>query len=125
VGIDLVKALVLEENSRVIELYKKIFEQKRCEADFVEDMFTCLDKIDTNDPKYDFVVLEKSIETKDGNLEDNIRVANPQQKVFFLSPYMAQRAEEFRSVKDTLDLIDKPFAMISLLSSLEINSHRK
>jgi len=121
----LVRALVLEENSRVIELYRKIFQQKRCEADFVEDMFACLGKIDSKDPKYDFVVLEKPIETKNGNLEDNIRFANPEQKVFFLSPYMTQCDKEFESVKDTLDLIDKPFAMISLLTSLEISTRRK
>ena len=119
------KALVLEENIRVIELYKKIFEQKKCEADFVEDTHTCLGKIDVGNQNYDFVVLEKPIETKNGNLEDNIRCANPQQKVFFLSPYMAQRDSEFETVKETLDLIDKPFAMISLLSSLEIKSRFK
>jgi hypothetical protein len=120
-----VRALVLEQNTRVIELYKKIFEQKRCEADFVEDVHTCLGKIDGNDQKYDFVVLEKPIETKNGNLEDNIRFTNPRQKVFFLSPYMTQRDKEFETVKETLDLIDKPFAMISFLSSLEIKSQRK
>lgn len=121
----MVKALVLEDNNRVIELYKKIFQQKKCEADFVSDTGTCLGRFD-GDSRYDFVVLEKSTKIdNDANLEDTIRSANPQQKVFFLSPYIAPRDKRLESVKETLDLIDKPFAMISLLSSLEIKAaHR-
>lgn len=117
----MVKALVLEDNNRVIELYKKIFQQKKCEADFVSDTGTCLGRFDGGSQGYDFVVLEKSTKMdSDANLEDTIRSANPQQKVFFLSPYIAPRDKRLESMKETLDLIDKPFAMISLLSSLEI-----
>lgn len=124
-GIDLMRALVLEENSRIIELYKKIFEQKNYEVDFVSDVDSCLGRVQNNQ-KYDFVVLEKSTEVPDGsNLEDNIRNVKPQQKVFFLSPYISPRETQFEAVKETLDLIDKPFALVSLLSSLEIKSaHR-
>lgn len=119
----MVKALVLEDNNRVIELYKKIFQQKKCEADFVSDTRACLGRFDGDSQIYDFVVLEKSTKIDSGtNLEDTIRSANPQQKVFFLSPYIATRDKRFESVKETLDLIDKPFAMISLLSSLEIKA---
>ncbi|MEM3064713.1 MAG: hypothetical protein QW177_05000 [Candidatus Nitrosotenuis sp.] len=116
------KALVLEENRRIIELYKKIFEQKNHHADFVSDVGACLGRIDSG-TNYDFVVLEKSMRIPQGdNVEDLILAAKPQQKVFFLSPYMSERDSQFDTVKETLDLIDKPFAMISLLSSLEIKS---
>lgn len=116
------KALVLEENVRIIELYKKIFEQKNHQVDFVSDVDACLGRIDDN-INYDFVILEKSMRIPEGdNVEDLICAARPQQKVFFLSPYMSQRDSQFDAVKETLDLIDKPFAMISLLSSLEIKS---
>jgi DNA-binding NtrC family response regulator len=119
-GIDLMKALVLEENDRIIELYKKIFEQKNHQADFASNVDACLGKIYANQD-YDFVILEKSMRIPQGEtVEDLIRDAKPQQKVFFLSPYMSQRDSQFDAVKETLDLIDKPFAMISLLSSLEI-----
>jgi DNA-binding response OmpR family regulator len=116
------KALVLEENHRIIKLYKKIFEQKNHQADFVSDVNACLDKICT-DTDYDFVILEKSMKIPQGdNVEDLIRITKPQQKVFFLLPYLSERDSHFDAVKETLDLIDKPFAMISLLSSLEIKS---
>ncbi|HWP78131.1 MAG TPA: hypothetical protein VNL34_00595 [Candidatus Nitrosotenuis sp.] len=121
-GIDSMKALVLEENVRIIELYKKIFEQKNHQVDFVSDVGACLGRIDAG-TNYDFVVLEKSMRIPEGdNVEDMILAARPQQRVFFLSPYMSQRDSQFDAVKETLDLIDKPFAMISLLSSLEIKS---
>ncbi len=114
------KALVLEQNDRIIQLYRSIFAQKNYDAEFVEDQGQCLDKVLAKN-KYDFVILEKSIQTDiDTNLEDEIRMVNPTQKVFFLSPYMAPRDEEFATVKETLDLIDKPFAMVNLLTQLEI-----
>lgn len=114
------KALVLEQNDRIIQLYKTIFEQKNHDAEFVGDHGQCLDKVMAKN-HYDLIVLEKPIKTDvDTNLEDEIRMANPGQRVFFLSPYMTQRDEEFDNVKETLDLIDKPFAMVNLLTQLEI-----
>ena len=114
------KALVLEQNDRIIDLYRSIFAQKKYEADFATDQTECLDKFAAKN-QYDVVILEKSLKTDiDTNLEDEIRAANPNQRIFFLSPYMEPRDEEFNSVKETLDLIDKPFAMVTLLTHLEI-----
>lgn len=115
------KALVLEQNERIIQLYKSIFMQKKYEVEFVSDSLSCIDRFVAKSSQYDLVILEKPIRTNiDTNLEDEIRVANPDQRVFFLSPYMTPREEEFNSVKETLDLIDKPFALVNLLSQLEI-----
>lgn len=113
------KALVLEGNGRVIELYKKIFSEKGCDADFVHDSVQCLERAHAGND-YDFVVLENPTDIGGINLEDKLRDGRPQQKVFFLSPYMSMRKEGFEHLNDTLDLIDKPFAMISLLSYIEI-----
>jgi CheY-like chemotaxis protein len=113
------KALVLEDNGRVIELYKKIFSEKGCDADFVRDSTQCLEYAQIGGD-YDFVVLENPTKAGGANLEDRLRNVKPQRKVFFLSPYMSKRKEGFEHLKDTLDLIDKPFAMISLLSYIEI-----
>jgi DNA-binding response OmpR family regulator len=117
------KALVLEDNGRIIELYKKIFSQKKYDADFVSDTSSCLDRFMGQTSEYDLVVLEKPTKLDShANLEDQIRQANPRQKVFFLSPYMTQRDKEFESLKATMDIVDKPFALITLLSSLEIKA---
>lgn len=115
------KALVLEQNERIVQLYKSIFTQQKCEAEFVSDSLSCIDKFATKASQYDLVILEKPTKTDIGtNLEDEIRAASPTQRVFFLSPYMTPRAEEFDSVKETLDLIDKPFAMVNLLAQLAV-----
>jgi DNA-binding response OmpR family regulator len=117
------KALVLENNNKIIELYKKIFSQKNCEVDFVSDTSSCLDRFMGQTSEYDLVVLEKPTKLDShANLEDQIRQVSPKQKVFFLSPYMTQRDKGFEPLKATLDLIDKPFALITLLSSLEIKA---
>ena len=115
------KALVLEGNDRIVQLYKSIFLQKKCDAEFASDSSVCLDLFSQKNSSYDLVILDKSTKTDiDSNLEDEIRIANPNQKIFFLSPYMSTREKEFDSVSETLDLIDKPFALVSLLSQLEL-----
>jgi hypothetical protein len=112
------RALVYEESRRIIEIYKKIFLQKEMDADYVSDPFF-FDGLDQN---YDYIILEKSTKVGSQNLEDAITGKNPKQKVLFLSPYMIPREDSFESAKETLDLIDKPFAMINLLSQLEIST---
>jgi len=121
-GIDAMRALVLEDNHRVMELYKKIFEQKNHSAEFVPDGTSCMDMI-RNGAQYDCVILEEPTKMdEDANLEDEIRKTSPDQRVFFLSPYLSMRGDGFDNLKDTLNLIDKPFAMVSLLSYLEIKN---
>lgn len=116
------RALVLEDSDRVIGLYKKIFEQKNYSAEFVPDGASCIAVI-RGGAKYDCVILEEPIKmSEDANLEDEIRKASPSQRVFFLSPYLSMRGDGFDSLRDTLNLIDKPFAMVSLLSYLEIKN---
>jgi DNA-binding response OmpR family regulator len=117
------KALILEDNNRIIELYKNILTQKNYEVDFVSDVSSCLDRFEAQKQKYDIVVLEAPTRLDvDTNLEDKIRQSSPEQRVFFLSPYMSPRPKELESSKETLELIDKPFALISLLSYLEIRA---
>lgn len=116
-------ALVLEDNPRITGLYEKIFSSVGFEVDFVSDKFSCVDRFLNPDKTYDFVILEKSAKfDESANLEDKIRSMNPDQKIFFLSPYMSARNPEFDGISDTMSLIDKPFAMVSLLSYLEISA---
>jgi hypothetical protein len=69
------------------------------------------------------VILEKSTKFNERiKLEDKILSIKPQQKIFFLSPYLTARGSEFDNISETMSLIDKPFAMVSLLSYLEINA---
>lgn len=121
-GIDVMRTLVLEDNYRVMELYKKIFEQKNHSVEFVSDWASCMDVI-RNGAQYDCVILEEPTRIgEDANLEDEIRKMSPNQRVFFLSPYLSMRGDGFDNLRDTLNLIDKPFAMVSLLSYLEIKN---
>lgn len=116
-------ALVLEDNPRITGLYEKIFASVGFDVDFVFDKFSCIDKFLNPDKNYDFVILEKSAKFDESvNLEDKILSMNPNQKIFFLSPYMSARSPEFDSINETMSLIDKPFAMVSLLSYLELNA---
>ena len=111
-GNDLMKLLVLEQNELVSKIYKKIFEEKKYDADYARNDLECLEKFDKN---YDYVVLENS---NSGTLEQKIRKIKPDQKILSLSQYI--NSEYPDELKDTRDLIEKPFAVLTIISRLEL-----
>lgn len=108
------KLLVLEQNERVSNIYKKIFEEKKYFADYAKNELECIEKFDEN---YDYVVLE---DLKSGVLEEKIRKIKPSQKILSLAPYM--KSEGSLEFKETKDLIEKPFAILTLFGKLEIEN---
>jgi DNA-binding response OmpR family regulator len=106
------KLLVLEQNELVSKIYKKIFEEKKYDADYVRNDLECLERFDKN---YDYVVLENS---NSGTLEQKIRKIKPDQKILSLSQYI--NSEGPSELKETLELIEKPFAVLTMISSLEL-----
>lgn len=108
------KLLVLEQNDRVSNIYKKIFDEKKYVADYAKNESECIEKFDEN---YDYVVLEDS---KSGTLEEKIRSIKPSQKILSLLPYM--NSDGLTELKETRDLIEKPFAILTLFGKLEIEN---
>ena len=108
------KLLVLEQNELVSNIYKKIFEQKQYISDYAKNESECIEKFDEN---YDYVVLENS---KQGGLEEEIRKIKPSQKILSLAPFMSSNAPT--ELKATQDLIEKPFAILTLFGKLEIEN---
>jgi len=108
------KLLVLEQNKLVSNIYKKIFEQKQYIADYAKNESECIEKFDEN---YDYVVLENS---KLGSLEEEIRKIKPSQKILSLAPFMSSNGPP--ELKETQDLIEKPFAILTLFGKLEIEN---
>ena len=106
------KLLVLEQNELVSKIYKKIFEEKKYDADYVRNDLECLERFDKN---YDYVVLENS---NSGTLEQKIRKIKPDQKILSLSQYI--NYEGPFELKETQELIEKPFAILTMISRLEL-----
>jgi DNA-binding response OmpR family regulator len=114
------KLLVLEKDDKITSIFQKLFQEKQYEVDFVKSEFECIDKIDAN---YDYVILEKPTYLADGKgIEEKIRNSKPHQKVFFLEPYM-NLIEEGDWLKDSKEIIEKPFAMLTLISKIEISQN--
>ena len=107
------KLLVLEQNELVTNIYKKIFDEKNFLAEYAKTESECIDKFDEN---YDYVVLESLA----GHIEEKIRKVKPTQKILSLEPYMKKDVPE--SLKDTQDLIEKPFAILTMFGKLEIEN---
>jgi DNA-binding response OmpR family regulator len=103
----------MEQSELVSRIYKKIFDEKQYEADFAKNDSECLEKFDKS---YDYVVLDDSV----SNLEENIRKIKPSQKILSLSQYID--SEGLPELKDTLDLIEKPFAILTIFGKLELES---
>ncbi len=118
------KFLVLKQNEQITNIYKKFFCKKNYDVDFAKSESECIKKfydnqVLDNESKFDFVILEDSCRLLDGNsLEDKIRDLNPDQKIFLLSSYMNLDKSELS--KETQEIIEKPFAMITLLGYIEI-----
>ncbi len=108
------KLLVLEQNELVSNIYKKIFEQKQYIADYAKNESECIEKFDEN---YDYVVLENS---KLAFLEEEIRKIKPSQKILSLAPFMSSNGPP--ELKETQDLIEKPFAILTLFGKLDIEN---
>lgn len=108
------KLLVLEQNELISDIYKKIFDEKKYFAEYVKSESECMEKFDEN---YDYVVLEN---IKSGALEEKIRRVKPSQKILSLAPFMNQEVP--LELKKTQELIDKPFAILTLFGKLEIEN---
>ncbi len=111
---NIMKLLVLEQNEIISNIYKKIFDEKNYVADYAKNESECIEKFDEN---YDYVVLE---DLKSGILEEKIRKIKPSQKILSLTPYM--NSEGPVELKETQDLIEKPFAILTLFGKLEIEN---
>ncbi len=108
------KLLVLEQNDIVSNIYKKIFDKKQYIADYAKNESECIEKFDEN---YDYVVLDNS---KLGFLEEKIRKIKPSQKILSLAPFMSSNGPP--ELKETQDLIEKPFAILTLFGKLELEN---
>lgn len=118
-------ALILEENERISKIFSKICNEKGINADIVKesDFITTFGNKIKNGITYDCVILEESKSTEsDKRLEDKLLDINPKQKIFFLSPYM--KIDE-NVPKTTQMIIQKPFALITLLSKLDLTNSAK
>ena len=108
------KLLVLEQNELVSNIYKKIFDEKKFLADYAKNESECIEKYEKN---YDYVVLES---LKSGNIEEKIRSIKPTQKILSLEPYMKKEGPE--SLREMQNLIEKPFAILTMFGKLEIEN---
>ena len=108
--------LILEGNERIIRIYQKFFDSKNYHVDFVSDSQTCFEKFSSE--IYDYIILEQSTRILNMNLEDKIREKNPLQKILFLEPYM--NLEKTQVSMETQYLVEKPFAMVTLLGKIEL-----
>jgi DNA-binding response OmpR family regulator len=107
------KLLVMEQSELVSKIYKKIFDEKQYEVDFAKNDSEFMNIFDNS---YDYVVLDDSVP----NLEENIRKIKPSQKILSLSQYID--SEGLPELKNTLDLIEKPFAILTMFGKLELES---
>lgn len=118
-------ALILEENERISKIFSKICNEKDIKADIVKELYiiTTFENKIKNGTTYDYVILDESkITENEKRLEDILLGINPKQKIFFLSPYMKIDANV---TKTTQMIIQKPFALITLLSKLDLTNSAK
>lgn len=111
------KLLVLEKDDKITSIFRKIFSEKNYDVQFAKSEFDCINKYDDS---FDCVILENSKKfDNDLRVEDEIRTSNPEQKILFLSPYLGTTGESICD-DDTKNLIEKPFALLTIIAQLEM-----
>ena len=114
------KVLILEQSEQISNIYKKLFDKKQIESEIVKNEFEFFEKCEND---YDFHILECQKATK--NFFPNDYIKNMNKKFIDLSPYLENNAQISRIPKETSDILEKPFAMLTILSKLELNLIKK
>jgi DNA-binding response OmpR family regulator len=114
------KVLILEESEQISNIYKKLFDKKQIESESVKNEFEFFEKC-RND--YDFHILECQKATKSFFSNDYIKKMS--KKFIDLSPYLDTNSQIYSVPKDISDILEKPFAMLTILSKLELNLIKK
>ena len=111
--------LVLEENQRILRIYQKFFDAKGYQVIFTDNGYSCFERFSGQD-SFDYIILDKSRKLGSMFLEDKIREINPLQKILFLSPFMNLENSEIS--KETQELVEKPFAMVTVLGKIQLEN---
>ena len=114
------KVLILEQSEQISNIYKKLFDKKQIESESVKNEFEFFEKC-RND--YDYHILECQKVSKNFFSNDYIKKMN--KKFIDLSPYLDNNALISNVPKETSDILEKPFAMLTILSKLELNLIKK
>ena len=114
------KVLILEQSEQISNIYKKLLDKKQIESEIVKNEFDFFKKC-VND--YDYRILECKKTSKKNFLGDYIKKMS--KKFIDLSPYLDNNTQNSNLPKETSDILEKPFAMITLLSKLELNLIKK
>ena len=109
------KFLSVEKNCAIIRIYKKLFNEKNHDIDFIGSEEECFDSLGN----YDYVIFEYCSTLHRAHIEDQILKKKPGQKILFL-PKPSNLSENKQMSQETKDLIEKPFAIVNLLSEIEL-----
>lgn len=94
--------LVLEQNDKIKQIYRKLFEKEKFIVDFANTEQEVLSKMQ----EYDHVILEKPI-----NLSQKVKA-----EIHFLSSHTNNKEPQIST--QTYELIEKPFAMVTILGKI-------
>lgn len=114
------KVLILEQSEQISNIYKKLFDKKQIESDFAKNELEFFNKCREN---YDYHILECQKTTKNFFSNDFIKKMN--KKFIDLSPYLENNDQISNISKETSQILEKPFAMLTLLSKLVLNPIKK
>jgi len=114
------KVLILEQSKQISNIYKKLLDKKQIESEIVKNEFEFFEKCGND---YDYHIIECQKVLKSFFSNDYIKKMN--KKFIDLSPYLDNNTQNSSIPKETNDILEKPFAMLTILSKLEMNLIKK
>ena len=109
------KVLVLEEHDRVSKIYQRILNEKGIEANLIKNDSEFEKTVNKN---YDLEIIS-SVLPQTTSILNKIAIKSPQQRVVYLSSYCKEDENLSNLVGKTREIIQKPFAFLTLLAEEE------
>lgn len=122
------RILVAEDNQDLADTYKIAFESRGHVITTVRDGVECLktylvhvkNSKDDSESLFDAIILDQQIPGMSGvDVAREIQRVNPKQRIIFITGYGAEVIKELREFQQEIEIINKPFALKTLIAQIE------
>ncbi len=121
------RILVAEDNQDLADTYKTALENRGHVVIIVRDGIECLqtysDFLKNNEENksfFDIVILDQQMPGMDGiDVAREIQRVNQKQRIIFITGYGAKVIKKLRSLKEEVEVMNKPFTLKALVIQIE------
>lgn len=122
------RILVAEDNEDLSDTYKTALENRGHMVTTAKDGIQCLqiysdflkNRNSETQSNFDVVILDQQMPGMDGiDVANEIQRVNPKQRIIFITGYGAEVIKKLRSLREEVEVMNKPFTLKALVVQIE------